>query len=145
MAELSQTAARIKKFDLNKEILKVVSLNDQKALNLNRDTQLFERGIDAEGNLITPEYTPFTVSLKQFSGQVADHVTLRDTEAFHNSFLMDAASFPVEITASDPKTGELKSKYGDDIFGLTNESQSVFNKHILEDVQNVYKKAIGIL
>lgn len=140
--QLNQVVSRLKKFDFEKELLKVVSLNDKVALNLNRDVQLFEKGIDAEGNPITPEYTPFTIEMKRFSNQVIDHVTLRDTEAFHNSFFMDASKFPIRIDATDSKTSELKEKYGDDIFGLDDESQDEFNEAILEDVQNALRKGI---
>ena len=144
MATLEQSVKKIKTFDFEKELLNVVSLNDQKALNLNRDTQLFDEGSDAKGNLLTPDYTDVTIFLKRQAGQPTNRVTLRDTEAFHNSFFMDASTFPVRIDATDSKTSELKGKYGNDIFGLDEESQSTFNAHILPDVQSINRKGVGI-
>ena len=141
---LEQSVKRIKAFDFEKEILNVVSLNDKTALNLNRDTQLFDEGSDSKGNLLSPDYTDVTIFLKRLSGQPTNRVTLRDTEAFHNSFFMDASKFPVRIDATDSKTSELKSKYGNDIFGLDEESQSTFNAQILPDVQDSLRKGIGI-
>ena len=143
--EIEALAKKLKSFDLEKAILKVVSLNDQKALNLNRDVQLFDEGSDAKGNFLDPPYTDLTVFLKGLAGQPTNRVTLRDTEAFHNSFFMDASKFPVRISATDPKTKELSDKYGEDIFGLDDESQATFNDHILSDIQDVFRKAIGIL
>lgn len=143
--ELNQVVKRIKSFDLERELLKTVSLNDKKALNLNRDDQLFGSGTDANGNPLTPDYAPFTIDQKRFLGQPTDRVTLRDTEAFHNSFFMDASKFPVRIDATDQKTSELKTKYGDDIFGLDQDSQSEFNAQILPDVQSLNRKIVGAL
>lgn len=143
--ELNQIVKRIRSFDLEREVLKTVSLNDKKALNLNRDDQLFGSGSDSLGDALTPDYASFTIDQKRFLGQPTDRVTLRDTEAFHNSFFMDASSFPVRIDATDSKTSELKQKYGEDIFGLDQDSQSEFNAQILPDLQDVYKKSVGVL
>lgn len=139
---LNQAARKAKNYNFERELLNIVSLNDKIALNLNRDSQLFEQGIDSKGNPISPEYTPFTVEMKRFSNQPSDRVTLRDTEDFHNSFFMDASKFPIRIDATDSKTSELKGKYGEDIFGLTEDSQGDFNKAILGDVQESNTKAI---
>jgi len=145
LATLDQSVKRIKRSDTEKELLKVVSLNDQKALNLNRDVQLFDEGSDAKGTFLSPEYAPITVLLKRQSGQPTNRVTLRDTEAFHNSFFMDTSSFPVRIDATDSKTAELKDKYGVDIFGLDNESLDEFTDFILSDVQDLYREIVGAL
>ena len=144
MATLVQSVKRVKAFDFEKAILNVVSLNDKKALNLNRDTQLFDEGSDSLGNLLSPPYTDLTILLKTIAGQPSNRVTLRDSESFHNSFFMDASKFTVKIDATDSKTTELKEKYGEDIFGLDDESQSEFNEQVLDDIQETLKKGIGI-
>ena len=144
MATLEQSVKKIRAFDFEKELLNIVSLNDQKALNLNRDTQLFIEGSDSLGNQLDPPYTDLTIFLKRLAGQPANRVTLRDSGAFHDSFFLDPSKFPVRIDATDSKTDDLKGKYGKDIFGLDDESQGDFNKHILSDVQTSLKKGIGI-
>ena len=142
MATLARTVKKIKAFDFERAILNIVSFNDQKALNLNRDDQLFKGGSDANGDLLQPEYADLTIFLKTMSGQPTDRVTLRDTESFHNSFFLDASKFPLRISATDSKTGELMDKYGEDIFGLDDESQAEFNEYILDDIQEALKKAL---
>ena len=145
MATIEASINRIKTFDFDKAILKVVKDNDNIAIDLNTDAQLFDKGIDSKGNLLPGPYAPFTIDIKSIKGQPTDRITLRDTGDFHDSFFLKANSFPVEVDASDPKTAELKSEWGEDIFGLTGESQSELNDHILPDIQNVYKKALGLL
>ena len=141
MATLARTVKKIKAFDFERAILNIVSFNDKKALNLNRDIQLFAEGSDAEGNLLQ-SYHPITIEYKEMVGQPTDRTTLRDTESFHNSFFLDASKFPLRISATDSKTGELMDKYGEDIFGLDDESQAEFNEYILDDIQEALKKAL---
>lgn len=144
VSTLSETVKILARFDFEKSILQVVSLNDEKALNLNRDVQLFDEGSDSKGELLTPPYADVTVFLKGLAGQPSNRVTLRDTEDFHNSFFMDTSKFPVKIDAADSKTSELKEEYGDDIFGLDEDSLKEFGEFILPDIQDANKKGIGL-
>ena len=147
MATLAQSVKKIKAFDFEKEILKVAKDNDNVAIDLNTDSQLGEQGIDSKGSLLTGPYAPFTIDSKRglsgFGG-VTDHITLYQTGDFHEGFFMQASSFPITISSTDSKTNELKSEWGEDIFGLTDESQSEFNAHILPDVQESLRKGVGI-
>lgn len=147
MSTLAQSLKKVKGFDFEKELLKVAKGNDNIALDLNTDSQLGDQGIDSKGNLLPGPYAPFTVDSKRglggFGG-VTDHVTLYQTGDFHEGFFMDASSFPMTISSKDSKTSELESQWGNDIFGLNDESQSEFNEHILPDVQDSLKKGIGI-
>jgi hypothetical protein len=122
-----------------------VQENDNVAIDLNTDSQLFDKGIDSRGNLLPGPYAPFTIDIKGLKGQPTDRITLRDTGDFHDSFFMDAGSFPIKIDASDSKTSELKSDWGEDIFGLTDESLEEFRKHILPEIRDSIKRATGIL
>lgn len=144
MATLVNQVKSLKNFDVEKAMLKVVKDNDNIAIDLNTDSQLFDKGIDSKGNSLPGPYAPFTIDEKKVKNQPTDRITLRDTGEFHDGFFMRTTSFPIEIDSSDSKTGELKSQWGDDIFGLTNESQSEFNDHILPDVQDAYKRGLGI-
>ena len=146
MATLAKQLKSLKNFDLERAMLQVVKDNDNIVLDLNTDSQLGEKGIDSKGNLLPGPYAPFTIDSKRglsgFAG-VTDHVTLFQEGDFHDGFFIHATSFPIEIDSSDSKTGQLKSEWGD-IFGLTDESQSELNAHILPDVQDAYRKGLGI-
>jgi hypothetical protein len=143
--QLDQLQKRLSKFDFEKELLRIVQENDNVAIDLNTDSQLFDKGIDSRGNLLPGPYAPFTIDIKGLKGQPTDRITLRDTGDFHDSFFMDAGSFPIKIDASDSKTSELKSDWGEDIFGLTDESLEEFRKHILPEIRDSIKRATGIL
>ena len=108
------------------EILAVDAMQDaaEKAEDLNRE-QLYDFGVKASGELL-PDYKPSTVAIKRRKGQIYDHMTLKDTGAFHKSFSLKREKDGVEMLASDAKTGELIERYGKDILGLTDGSKVVY-------------------
>lgn len=87
--------------------------------------QLYEFGINSLGIYIDTyaPYTPYTIRLKTEKGQPTDRVTLRDTGAFHRSFIVETGPEEFYITATDPKTEELVQKYGGRIFGLLEQNK----------------------
>ena len=103
-------------------VLGSVKDNEAAILDLNIEDQLFQKGIDSDGQAITPGYTPLTISIKRQKGQPTDRVTLRDAGDFHRSFQISYGNDAFGITASDPKSAKLEKKYGPDIFGLTDDS-----------------------
>lgn len=100
-------------------VLESVKENEAEIIDLNVQEQLFQKGIDSEGQAITPGYAPLTISLKRQKGQPTDRVTLRDTGDFHRSFQISYGSDAFDFFATDPKSQELERKYGSEIFGLT--------------------------
>lgn len=111
----------------------IIKRNEKLILDLNRQSQLYEKGIDSKGFEINPEYRPFTIEIKQLIGQPYDHVTLFYSGRFYNSFFIkyNKDTFMLEILADDEKTRSLVTKYGSDIFGLTNENQKILNDEIV--------------
>lgn len=86
--------------------------------------QLFEQGIDGEGELIQPEgYSPRTIEIKELKGQRTDHVTLNDTGDFYESFTVTVSKDSFTVDAQDNK-GDVRlfEAYGEDVAGLTDES-----------------------
>lgn len=118
--------------EVDQYVLDVVEENKEIVLDLNTEEQLFEKGIDSKGEKILPNYTPYTVNIKQVLGQPTDRVTLRNTGNFHNSFYLKRAAKEIEISATDEKTEALVDKYGNEIFGLTPEN--------LEEISENYVK-----
>jgi hypothetical protein len=108
--------------DTDRILLGLVRVNDAFVLDLNRNEQLFTGGEDSQGQTITPPYTPFTVFLKRQKGQPTDRVTLKDSGDFHASFEINYLPDGFELYATDQKTRKLISKYGAEIFGLTDPS-----------------------
>lgn len=84
--------------------------------------QQLDNGVDSNGNIIMPLYTDTTIGFKIRKGQPFDRVTLKDTGAFHESFIVIYHRDSFQLTATDKKRRELQQKYGAAIFGLTDES-----------------------
>jgi len=85
-------------------------------------------GLRATGSEIRPPYAPLTIFLKKQKGQPVDRVTLKDTGDFYNAMFVevnDQAKF-YEIDSKDEKSLKLQRKYQPTIFGLGDESSSIY-------------------
>lgn len=98
---------------------------------------LYERGQDAEGVLLHP-YTENTVHIKMMKGQPYNRTTLKDEGDFYDSFIFKLSRAGFEISAQDPKTGNLAFKYGDDIFGLNEGDVQEVKKSLLAYFRQVF-------
>lgn len=102
------------------------TLNEKDIIALNTEKQLFTEGKNALGVSIASyePYSDVTLTIKAQKGQPTDRVTLRDTQAFHNSFFIFADNKAAYFKATDKKAQKLYDRYGQ-IFGLTNESKNI--------------------
>lgn len=108
-------------------------------------SQLYDQGVNSLGIDISSyrPYSPYTIMLKKEKGQPYDRVTLRDTGAFHSSFEMVLENFEFYFTATDYKTQELIHKYGENIFGLTEENKKIVaHDYVFPVVMDEVKKEI---
>ena len=98
-----------------------------KIIELNTIEQLYNDGIDSEGNILFPFYSDFTIETKIFKNERFDHVTLKDTGDFYNSFSVIVNDGEIIIEADDSSKYDkpLTSVYGKDIIGLTDESLDI--------------------
>jgi hypothetical protein len=116
------------------------SIEDEiKDLNVH---QQYDLGQDRNGNMITPGYTPFTISIKRWKGQPTDRVTLQDTGQFHSSFKIRYDEDSFELYANDWKTESLVEKYGNDIFGLHDDAarelaDQVYQPRMIQKLKSV--------
>lgn len=118
---------RLQEFEqsIESNIADIVRKYDYIIIDMNVQDQLYERGIDRNGNSL-PEYLPITVRVKQTRGQPFDRTTLRDTGEFHRSWTIRIADTFFEIVPEDIKTELLVAKYGEEIIGLTDENFNEF-------------------
>lgn len=100
-------------------------LYEKDIIALNTEEQLFKKGENALGVSMQTyaPYKPVTIEIKRDKGQPTDRVTLRDTQAFHNSFFIFADNKAAWFKATDKKSQKLYDKYGE-IFGLTVENRN---------------------
>lgn len=121
-------------------LLLIIERNKAIVLDLNTK-QLFE-GRDSQGKNLQPPYKNAKYAELKRRLNPAEVVDLRLTGAFHDSFFINDAEFPVTFGASDEKTGELVTKYGPDIFGLSVESKTELNDQIREEITDYYKREV---
>lgn len=136
---MKEAANQIRRIDLLKIVEKKIVENQSQVLDLNT-SQLYS-GIDSKGQSLG-EYRPFTVRLKRAKGQPTDRVTLKDEGDFYQGFRLEDNKFPFDIGSTDSKSDMLADKYGDDIFGLTKDSNDEIIEQILPEVQDEFLKAI---
>ena len=91
MKDLERLHKNLTKLDVDDIFYTLWSKSDVKNLIVRLNTrgettsQLI-RGIDSEGQAITPPYTIKTIQIKVEKGQIIDWVTLYDTGEFYESF-----------------------------------------------------------
>ena len=123
-----QNAIKVKK-EMPKEIERIVIENKKQILDLNREKQLFDMGIDADGNLLQG-YKPITIAIKKQKGEVYNRTTLLDTGDFYKGFDLLLRNGVISIYSKDSKSMDLVDKYGN-IFGLIEENQLIVNNKIV--------------
>lgn len=126
--------AKIKKLEsfkasINDKIRDIIKANEVTILNYNRENQLFELGETSEGIKISSyaPYTRLTIVNKQIKKQPVDRVTLKDTSAFYTGFYIIYEDDQFTIWSNDKKTTDLVTKYGIEIFGLSNDNIAKFS------------------
>lgn len=133
--------ARIFVNDIDSIILNAIRQIEDEVLDLNRNEQLYRKGQDAKGMKLRP-YTRKTIEIKRAKGQPTNRTTLRDTKDFHNKFYIEYGQDEFEIKSGDVKETELKRKYGDDIFGLDDDSMTKLNQMLVEPLQNKLRSLV---
>ena len=120
------------------KIESIVYQNKEQIIDLNRENQLFEMGIDSNGKSLL-QYREATISIKILKKQPIDRTTLFDTGEFYKGFFIkfNTSNYTLEIWSSDKKTTKLIEKYGKDIFGLIPKNieyldEKIIKKHLDE-------------
>lgn len=125
---------------------KIVRDNDNILIDMNAQDQLYAKGVNRLGVRIDEyqPYRPLTIQVKIEKRQPYDRVTLKDTGEFYDSFYVETAEDRFYIKASDEKTNWLIKKYGDEIFGLTNDSLAEFiNDYVKDEAYNRVKEILN--
>lgn len=111
-------------------------------IDLNTIDQLYNQGVDSRGRSLG-DYTAYTKSLKQAKGQRTDHITLKDTGEFYNSFRIILNGNALQIIADPIKEDtNLFQEFGIDIVGLTEDSMSVVTTKALQLIKPYIKQQL---
>lgn len=101
-------------------------------LDLNRETQLNEQGINSKGKKLK-EYRPFTIEIKKLIGQPYNRTTLFYSGKFYEGFeIKPLGNYRFDIFSTDSKSLLLEDKYGKDIFGLTKSNAEYLDEKIIK-------------
>lgn len=102
-------------------------------IQMNTEDQLEEDGIDSLGRALG-DYSLFTVQKKQGDGQRYDHITLKDTGAFYDSWVVTVDRDGINIDADDTSHYDqpLFKVWGEDVAGLTKENLAILQEVIAE-------------
>lgn len=111
-------------------------------IDLNTIDQLYNEGIDSRG-VSLGDYTAYTKSLKQQKGERYDHITLKDTGEFYNSFRIIFTGDALQIIANPIKDDtNLFKEFGIDIVGLTEDSMAVVTTKALQLIKPYIKQQL---
>ena len=127
---------------LQDEILRILADMEGTFTDWQRD-RLFH-GFYANGEPIVPPYTNFTIRIKASKGQETDRVTLLDTGAFYAGIFAKVEGEELVIDSTDGKSGDLKEKYGDDIFGLLKEEKAESMEMTSDAMCRYVKNIVGL-
>lgn len=125
--------------DIPKETERIINKNAEKIIDLNRDDQLYDLGINSDGGLLK-SYSPTTILFKRQEGKPYNRTTLFDTGAFYKGFKLKV-NYPIfSIYSTDEKSSMLQDKYGSNIFGLVTENQQKVNYEIIKPELDAFIK-----
>lgn len=140
--KLKKKLIKLNKKGADSFLIKAFESSKKKIIQLNNIEQLFKKGVDNENKAIEPSYTPLTISYKKRNGQPSNRVTLKDTGDFYKASDVDFANKNFTIVNFDKKYEKLAEKYGDEILGLTDESQKILRDFILEKIRKKINKLL---
>lgn len=141
----------LKSLDINEllnEILRDVSVQ-RFILDLNREDQLFDRGIDAKGTRLSSiggKYSPVTLRLSKTRKKSLSDINLKDTGDFYASFKikLNPKSFDIDADTIKEST-DLMDRWGKDILGLTEDSLEKLREKVLPLLLNKIRERLAIL
>lgn len=117
-------------------INRIIKRHEAEILRWNTEDQLNKKGIGGDSAELNPKYARSTIKRKSRLGQTTSHVTLRDTETFHDNFTIIYEADQVEIISQDSLTAHLRSRYGKEIFGLTEENMNKLRAIVKAELVN---------
>lgn len=124
---------------------KAIEDNKEIALDLITDDQLFDKGIDGDGNKLPLPYAPFTIQTKKLLNLPTDRITLKQTGDFYDGFFAKISGDDLITGSTDSKSADLHREWGKSITSLTKENTAKWAREdVLPDVQDIVKKRLGI-
>ena len=122
IAKLQRLKSNISSLDLFQIFQETILEMKEQIIDLNTEGQLFEKGIDPDGEKLPLPYAPLTIILKKSKGQPTDRITLHDSgDLYRGWFIKFVSKSSFTMSSTDSKVPKLLDEWGN-FFGLTKES-----------------------
>ena len=134
MWNLEVIARNVKKLNEDKAFQKVIRDKSiqVEAIRLNRDEQLFKRGVDVFGVSMRSQYArgsniyaDYTIAIKNEKNQPTNRVTLRDTGAMYSTFKTKIVGDELMLDVDSIKEGKDLQKTWGQFVGLDEFSKEI--------------------
>lgn len=111
-------------------------LNDNNKFITDLNKKQLEKGIKSDRSYMK-EYSYRTIKQRQLEGNPVkgELIALYDTGNFWKGFWAIATDGKLELLSSDSKTNELISRYGENIFGLTESNFEILGEKIMPQLK----------
>lgn len=130
------------KASINPSIQK--SINSNKEVLIDQQTDQFDKGKDANNISIVPSYALSTKKIKQSKGQPTDRVTLKDTGKLYDSINIQANTTQAVISTNVNYFRYLVSHYNTNkILGIQEQATEDFlEKYTIPEIEKNFKAII---
>jgi hypothetical protein len=151
MWNLEVIARNVKKLNEEKAFQKVIRDKSiqLEAIRLNRDEQLFKRGVDVFGVSMRSQYArgsnvyaDYTIAIKNEKNQPTNRVTLRDTGAMYRTFKTKIVGDELMLDVDSIKEGKDLQKTWGQFVGLDEFSKEILINKSKPIVLNYVKSTI---
>lgn len=134
---------RVRRVDLRSEVPVIIENTESDIVNLNQE-QLYLSGMDADGEQLdeyrNSEYAEMKAGMNPNPGTGIPDLNL--TGAFYRSMKVDIGSNEFYIDATDEKTSWLKERYGERIFGFTEDSRRRYATGVFFEQLKLYIETV---
>lgn len=110
-------------------VFKVIDENSELLEDFNK--KQLRKGLRSDDTEITPYYRNIT-----YKGRLKP-VDLRNTGAFYESITVTVQDNSVDFDATNNKTAELQTKYGEKILGLSENNKNVFFDRVKPNINKI--------
>jgi hypothetical protein len=142
--DVEEYIAHLRKVNTEEVILEVLRDQQHTILDLNIEQQM--GGLNSAGEILgTYAEGPYKVFKESLNPAADGNVDLRLTGSFHNSFYIEAERFPVYIRARDSKEPKLVERYGEEIFGLTEENKGVARDQLKPYIVEAFRARVFLI
>jgi len=141
LKDFQKRLSKVKESRIEKDLLKIVKSEENLLVDANTEQLL--RGEDSLGEIISPPYASKFYAEFKLHLNPAGVVDLKLTGAFHSKFKLITKGWPVRIRSTDKKAPELEEKYGEEIYGVQEETFGDINQSSIKPkVQEHFKRNV---